>query len=171
MRRSNRDRPSARSLPIRCRGSCHLRIMLISISEGRPGALPPAAEVAPPGVFLPRWLMHRVASGSTAAADDLAPPPRTCCRLRSLLLRRRCLRFLLTHLLSAIAGAAAAAAVGGAYVLSQQQSPAFARNWATWGATRFPPSCNFPDLEKHNNVMADVLRNDPSVSDLRLTFA
>ena len=92
---------------------------------------------------------------------------RTCCR-RSWWRRRRDSLLLLTSLVSCVllsAGAAAVAVGGGCLFVTTQQKPGLqARNWATWGATKFPASCNFPDIAQHNNVMADVLRNDPSVS-------
>lgn len=53
------------------------------------------------------------------------------------------------------AGAALAGVAGGALYLSNQEQ--YARCWSSNAHLKFPASSNYPDLTKHNNVMADTL--------------
>jgi len=55
---------------------------------------------------------------------------------------------------SLTAMAAAGAAMAGAWTYSHKQQ---ARNWSSPQQLQFPASCNYPELSKHNNVMAKYL--------------
>ena len=56
-----------------------------------------------------------------------------------------------------IFGVAVGAATVGALAYSKKQKPLMARNWTSNAHLKYPASCNYPDLSKHNNTMADCL--------------
>ena len=78
---------------------------------------------------------------------------------------------------SASAKTAAAAisvvgAAGTAAYLWSTQNKQSARCWSSTGHLKYPASCNFPDLSKHNNVMADQLTPDVcSIKYINLFFS
>jgi len=55
-----------------------------------------------------------------------------------------------------VGAAAAAGALTAAWTYSHKQQVQ-ARCWSSTGHLKFPASCNYPDLSKHNNVMAKYL--------------